>query len=343
MRSARRPLRAADRSRSRWSSRRSRPAPPRRLVTGDQPDPGAEQAGEAHHLPALPGRGEAADGRHAVALEGEADARRHAPDVGDPARAGQCQAEGGATERGRRRARPWAPVNPTCTHVSIGRSPGASLRDSLPARPAGWGTWPTRPPPTATTTRRGCVPRHRAERTPAARPLARTVAELRHRPPRRDPARHPARAFDRGVTHFDLANKYGPPYGRAEENLDHFLDDDFAPYRDELVISTKAGYDMWPGPYGQGDGSRKYVLASLDQSLARLGSTTSTSSTATASTPRRPLEETMAALDTAVRSGRALYAGVSSTPPRGPRGREHRPRARTLLLIHQPSYSMLNR
>jgi L-glyceraldehyde 3-phosphate reductase len=152
------------------------------------------------------------------------------------------------------------------------------------------------------------------------------------------------RAFDRGVTHFDLANNYGPPYGRAEENVGRYLADDFKPYRDELVISTKAGYDMWPGPYGQGGGSRKYVLASLDQSLARMGLDYVDIFYSHRFDAETPVEETMAALDTAVRSGRALYAGISSYSPE--RTREAATIARELgtpLLIHQPSYSMLNR
>ena len=152
------------------------------------------------------------------------------------------------------------------------------------------------------------------------------------------------RAFDRGVTHFDLANNYGPPYGRAEENFGRYLRDDFAPYRDELVISTKAGYDMWPGPYGQGGGSRKYVLASLDQSLARLGLDYVDIFYSHRFDPETPVEETMTALDTAVRSGRALYAGISSYS--ADKTREAATIARELgtpLLIHQPSYSMLNR
>ena len=152
------------------------------------------------------------------------------------------------------------------------------------------------------------------------------------------------RAFDRGVTHFDLANNYGPPYGRAEENFGRYLKDDFRPYRDELVISTKAGYDMWPGPYGQGGGSRKYVLASLDQSLARMGLDYVDIFYSHRFDPETPLEETMMALDTAVRSGRALYAGISSYSPE--ETREAATIARELgtpLLIHQPSYSMLNR
>lgn len=152
------------------------------------------------------------------------------------------------------------------------------------------------------------------------------------------------RAFDRGVTHFDLANNYGPPYGRAEENFGRYLKDDFKPYRDELVISTKAGWDMWPGPYGQGGGSRKYVLASLDQSLARLGLDYVDIFYSHRFDPETPVEETMMALDTAVRSGRALYAGISSYS--ADKTREAAAIARDLgtpLLIHQPSYSMLNR
>ena len=152
------------------------------------------------------------------------------------------------------------------------------------------------------------------------------------------------RAFDRGVTHFDLANNYGPPYGRAEENFGRYLRDDFAGLRDELVISTKAGYDMWPGPYGQGGGSRKYVLSSLDQSLARMGLDYVDIFYSHRFDPETPLAETMQALDTAVRSGRALYAGISSYSPA--ETREAATIARSLgtpLLIHQPSYSMLNR
>jgi L-glyceraldehyde 3-phosphate reductase len=152
------------------------------------------------------------------------------------------------------------------------------------------------------------------------------------------------RAFDRGVTHIDLANNYGPPYGRAEENFGRYLADDLKPYRDELVISTKAGYDMWPGPYGQGGGSRKYVLASLDQSLARMGLDYVDIFYSHRFDAETPLEETMGALDTAVRSGRALYAGISSYSAE--ETREAATLARDLgtpLLIHQPSYSMLNR
>ena len=152
------------------------------------------------------------------------------------------------------------------------------------------------------------------------------------------------RAFDRGVTHFDLANNYGPPYGRAEENFGRFLSTDFAGLRDELVVSTKAGYDMWPGPYGQGGGSRKYMLSSLDQSLSRLGLDYVDIFYSHRFDADTPLEETMAALDHAVRSGRALYVGISSYPASATR--EAAAIARDLgtpLLIHQPSYSMLNR
>ncbi len=152
------------------------------------------------------------------------------------------------------------------------------------------------------------------------------------------------RAFDRGVTHFDLANNYGPPYGRAEENFGRYLAEDLKPYRDELVISTKAGYDMWPGPYGQGGGSRKYVLASLDQSLVRMGLDYVDIFYSHRFDPETPVAETMMALDTAVRSGRALYAGISSYS--ADKTAEAASIARDLgtpLLIHQPSYSMLNR
>ncbi len=152
------------------------------------------------------------------------------------------------------------------------------------------------------------------------------------------------RAFDRGVTHFDLANNYGPPYGRAEENFGRYLADDFRPYRDELVISTKAGYDMWPGPYGQGGGSRKYVLASLDQSLVRMGLDYVDIFYSHRFDPETPLEETIGALDTAVRSGRALYVGISSYSAE--KTAEAAVIARDLgtpLLIHQPSYNMFNR
>ena len=152
------------------------------------------------------------------------------------------------------------------------------------------------------------------------------------------------RAFDRGVTHFDLANNYGPPYGRAEENFGRYLADDFKPYRDELVISTKAGYDMWPGPYGQGGGSRKYVLSSLDQSLTRLGLEYVDIFYSHRFDPDTPVEETMMALDQAVRQGKALYAGISSYS--ATKTNEAANIARELgtpLLIHQPSYSLLNR
>jgi len=151
------------------------------------------------------------------------------------------------------------------------------------------------------------------------------------------------RAFDLGITHFDLANNYGPPYGSAEQNFGRHLREDFRPYRDELVISTKAGYDMWPGPYGEW-GSRKYLLASLDASLRRMGLDYVDIFYSHRFDPDTPLEETMGALDTAVRSGRALYAGISSYSPQ--RTREAIGILRSLgtpLLIHQPSYSMLNR
>jgi len=151
------------------------------------------------------------------------------------------------------------------------------------------------------------------------------------------------RAFDLGITHFDLANNYGPPYGSAEENFGRILRDDLRPYRDELLISTKAGYDMWPGPYGEW-GSRKYLLASLDQSLARLGLDYVDIFYSHRFDPETPLEETMGALDTAVRRGKALYAGISSYSAE--KTREAHAILRELgtpLLIHQPSYSMLNR
>ena len=151
------------------------------------------------------------------------------------------------------------------------------------------------------------------------------------------------RAFDLGITHFDLANNYGPPYGSAEKNFGRLLRDDLAPYRDELVISTKAGWDMWPGPYGE-LGSRKYLLASLDQSLARMGLDYVDIFYSHRFDADTPVEETMGALDTAVRQGKALYVGVSSYSAR--RTREAAAILRELgtpLLIHQPSYSMLNR
>ena len=152
------------------------------------------------------------------------------------------------------------------------------------------------------------------------------------------------RAFDLGITHFDLANNYGPPYGSAETNFGRHLADDFAPYRDELVISTKAGYDMWPGPYGQGGGGRKYVLSSLDQSLRRMGLDYVDIFYSHRPDPTTPLEETMGALDTAVRSGKALYAGISSYSPQDTaKAAAILADLGTPLLIHQPSYSMLNR
>jgi L-glyceraldehyde 3-phosphate reductase len=151
------------------------------------------------------------------------------------------------------------------------------------------------------------------------------------------------RAFDLGVTHVDLANNYGPPYGSAEENFGRLFASDFRPYRDELIISTKAGYDMWPGPYGEW-GSRKYLLASLDQSLHRMGLEYVDIFYSHRFDPETPLEETMGALDTAVRSGKALYAGISSYSPE----KTHEAagilrQMGTPLLITQPSYSMLNR
>jgi L-glyceraldehyde 3-phosphate reductase len=152
------------------------------------------------------------------------------------------------------------------------------------------------------------------------------------------------RAFDLGVTHFDLANNYGPPYGSAERNFGRHLADDFRPYRDELVISSKAGYDMWPGPYGQGGGGRKYVLASLDQSLRRMGLDYVDIFYSHRPDPTTPLEETMGALDSAVRSGRALYVGISSYSPQDTaKAAAILADLGTPLLIHQPSYSMLNR
>jgi L-glyceraldehyde 3-phosphate reductase len=151
------------------------------------------------------------------------------------------------------------------------------------------------------------------------------------------------RAFDLGITHLDLANNYGPPPGSAEENLGEILAGDLRSYRDELVISTKAGYEMWPGPYGE-FGSRKYLIASLDQSLRRLGLDYVDIFYSHRPDPATPLEETMGALDTAVRSGKALYAGISNYQPAETRRAVEILRGLgTPLLIHQPSYSMLNR
>jgi L-glyceraldehyde 3-phosphate reductase len=151
------------------------------------------------------------------------------------------------------------------------------------------------------------------------------------------------RAFDLGITHFDLANNYGPPYGSAEETFGRLLATDLAPYRDELVVSTKAGYDMWPGPYGEW-GSRKYLLASLDQSLRRMGLDYVDIFYSHRYDPDTPLEETMGALDTAVRQGKALYVGISSySPDRTRDAAAILEPLGTPLLIHQPSYSMLNR
>jgi L-glyceraldehyde 3-phosphate reductase len=151
------------------------------------------------------------------------------------------------------------------------------------------------------------------------------------------------RAFDLGVTHFDLANNYGPPYGSAEETFGVLLQKDLAPFRDELVISTKAGYDMWPGPYGD-FGSRKYLLASLDQSLRRMGLDYVDIFYSHRRDPGTPMEETLGALDTAVRQGKALYAGISSySPERTAQAAAILRELGTPLLIHPPSYSMLNR
>jgi L-glyceraldehyde 3-phosphate reductase len=151
------------------------------------------------------------------------------------------------------------------------------------------------------------------------------------------------RAFDLGITHFDLANNYGPPYGSAELNFGRVFAEDLRPYRDELVISTKAGYDMWPGPYGEW-GSRKYLLASLDQSLARMGLDHVDIFYSHRFDPQTPLEETMGALDAAVRAGKARYAGISSYgPERTEQAAKLLRELGTPLLIHQPSYSMLNR
>ena len=151
------------------------------------------------------------------------------------------------------------------------------------------------------------------------------------------------RAFDLGITHFDVANNYGPPYGSAETNVGRVLRGALAPYRDELILSTKAGYDMWPGPYGDG-GSRKYLLASLDASLKRMGVEYVDIFYSHRFDPETPLEETMGALDTAVRQGKALYAGISSYPPdQTAEAADILARLGTPLLIHQPPYSMFNR
>ena len=151
------------------------------------------------------------------------------------------------------------------------------------------------------------------------------------------------RAFDMGITHFDLANNYGPPYGSAETNFGRILAEDLLPYRDELVISTKAGYDMWPGPYGEG-GSRKYLLSSLDHSLRRMRLDHVDIFYSHRFDPNTPLEETVGALDTAVRQGKALYVGISSySPQRTEEAARLLLELGTPLLIHQPSYSMFNR
>ena len=187
---------------------------------------------------------------------------------------------------------------------------------------------------------RRCGPQ-RASSCPRSRSGSGTTSAATARS--RRAARILRRAFDLGVTHFDLANNYGPPYGSAEETFGRVLREDLRPYRDELVISTKAGYDMWPGPYGEW-GSRKYLLASLDQSLRRMGLDYVDIFYSHRFDPDTPLEETMGALDTAVRQGKALYAGISSYSPE--KTREAAAILRELgtpLLIHQPSYSMLNR
>jgi L-glyceraldehyde 3-phosphate reductase len=151
-------------------------------------------------------------------------------------------------------------------------------------------------------------------------------------------------AFDLGITHFDLANNYGPPYGSAEVNFGRILREDLAAHRDELIISSKAGWDMWPGPYGQGGGSRKYVLASLDQSLRRVGVEYFDIFYSHRFDPDTPLEETMGALASAVRQGKALYVGISSYSARKTREAAAILRAEGVpLLIHQPSYNMFNR
>src|SRR5712672_3571655 len=151
------------------------------------------------------------------------------------------------------------------------------------------------------------------------------------------------KSFDRGITHFDLANNYGPPPGSAEANFGRIMATDLEPYRDELIISTKAGYLMWPGPYGEW-GSRKYVLASLDQSLQRMGLEYVDIFYSHRFDPNTPLEETMGALETAVRTGKALYVGISSYGPQKTREAVAALRAMKLpIVIHQPSYSMLNR
>jgi L-glyceraldehyde 3-phosphate reductase len=161
-------------------------------------------------------------------------------------------------------------------------------------------------------------------------PIAEQRAVLRH-------------AFDRGITHFDLANNYGPPAGSAETNFGRIMREDLRPFRDELVISTKAGYDMWPGPYGEW-GSRKYLLASLDQSLARMGLEYVDIFYSHRFDPDTPLEETLGALDSAVRQGKALYAGISSYSAQRTEQAVHIMRELgTPLIIHQPSYSLLNR
>jgi L-glyceraldehyde 3-phosphate reductase len=164
-----------------------------------------------------------------------------------------------------------------------------------------------------------------------------------HERPLSESRRVVLRAFDVGITHFDLANNYGPPYGSAEESFGKILASDLGRYRDEIIVSTKAGYDMWPGPYGEG-GSRKYLLASLDQSLRRMGLDYVDIFYSHRFDPETPLEETMGALDTAVRQGKALYAGISSYSAAHTRQAAGiLARMGTPVLIHQPSYSILNR
>src|ERR1035438_7791785 len=164
-----------------------------------------------------------------------------------------------------------------------------------------------------------------------------------HERPLSESRRVVLRAFDVGITNFDLANNYGPPYGSAEESFGKILASDLGRYRDEIIVSTKAGYDMWPGPYGEG-GSRKYLLASLDQSLRRMGLDYVDIFYSHRFDPDTPLEETMGALDAAVRAGKALYVGISSySAERTVEAASILRRLGTPLLIHQPSYSMLNR
>ena len=192
--------------------------------------------------------------------------------------------------------------------------------------------------------RADAVPSSGTQRAEAPGDLARVLEQLRRPTGRsRRAARSSAVRSTSGITHFDLANNYGPPYGSAEETFGRLLATDLAPYRDELLVSTKAGYDMWPGPYGEW-GSRKYLLASLDQSLRRMGLDYVDIFYSHRLDPTTPLEETMGALDAAVRQGKALYAGISSySPSRTREAAAILDRLGTPLLIHQPSYSLLNR